>query len=55
MEMSYKKAALAVGFIFLELLLSGSWAVGVDRAHFPPSFLFGTSTSSYQVSATPTP
>ncbi|RWV81305.1 hypothetical protein BHE74_00034464 [Ensete ventricosum] len=26
-----------------------SLAACVDRSHFPPSFLFGTSTSSYQV------
>jgi beta-glucosidase len=39
---------LAAAAALLRLL---PWASAVDRSDFPASFLFGTATSSYQVSS----
>ncbi|ONK57356.1 uncharacterized protein A4U43_C10F19250 [Asparagus officinalis] len=39
-----KKGALSLTFIALLVIVEG-----IERAQFPPSFLFGTSTSSYQI------
>lgn len=45
-----KKSCFAlVPFLSAILLLIIDWCSCLDRSHFPPSFLFGTATSSYQI------